>query len=113
MVYFEIATMPLHFLHPESLPELGLVEPPGPGQNGSSGDGETGSPIKKYTTAEVLEKEYCLAKKSKNRFNVPSGTKFYRVKCRRPPPQATSEPEPESEGRPPTTNGGDGEDNGE
>ena len=57
--------LPLHFLHNESIQILGL-------QNGS----------KKYVTAEVVDKEYCQAKKSENRFKVPQGTKFYRVRCK-------------------------------
>ena len=57
--------LPLHFLHNECIQILGL-------QNGS----------KKYVTAEVVDKEYCQAKKSENRFKVPQGTKFYRVRCK-------------------------------
>ena len=36
----------------------------------------------RYTSAEVVDKEYCQAKKSENRFRVPQGTKFYRVRCK-------------------------------
>ena len=57
----------MHFLHTESIEEMGLG---------------TGSSRKKYITAEVVEKEYCQAKKPENRFKVPQGTKFYRVKCK-------------------------------
>ena len=57
--------LPLHFLHNESAQILGL-------SNAS----------KRYTTAEVVDKEYCQAKKSENRFRVPQGTKFYRVRCK-------------------------------
>ena len=31
---------------------------------------------------QVTDKEYCQAKKTNNRFNVPLGTKFYRVRCK-------------------------------
>ena len=37
---------------------------------------------KRIVTAEVVDKEYCQAKKSQNRFGVAQGTKFYRVKCK-------------------------------
>merc|ERR1712183_1055310 len=58
----------LHFLHTESITTLDLVE--------------VGGNRKKYITAEVVEKEYCQAKKAENRFRVRQGTKFYRVKCK-------------------------------
>merc|ERR1711862_169279 len=61
--------LPLHFLHNESTHLLGLTIPP----NNAS---------KRYTSAEVVDKEYCQAKKSENRFRVPQGTKFYRVRCK-------------------------------
>ena len=62
--------LPLHFLHNESIAFLGLSIPP---NNANS---------RRYTTAEVVDKEYCQAKKSENRFRVPQGTKFYRVRCK-------------------------------
>lgn len=62
----------LHFLHSDSLEPLGLA---------------AGGGARRYVTAEVLDKEYCQAKKSENRFRVPQGTRFYRVKCK---PAATS-----------------------
>ena len=69
-IYTEPAyNLPLHFLHNESLSGLGLNIPP----NHSS---------RMYITAEVVDKEYCQAKKSENRFRVPQGTKFYRVRCK-------------------------------
>ena len=72
-IYTEPAyNLPLHFLHNESLVGLGLNIPP----NHSS---------RMYITAEVVDKEYCQAKKSENRFRVPQGTKFYRVKCKPTP----------------------------
>lgn len=58
----------LHFLHTDSIAMLGLVE--------------AGGIRKKHITAEVVEKEYCQAKKAENRFRVRQGTKFYRVKCK-------------------------------
>lgn len=61
--------LPLHFLHNESFQILGLNVPPNNG-------------CRRYTTAEVVDKEYCQAKKSENRFRVPQGTKFYRVRCK-------------------------------
>ncbi len=67
-VYSESPQAPLNFLHSDSLPGLGLV---------AGGGGK-----RRYMTAEVVEKEYCQAKKAENRFRVPQGTKFYRVKCK-------------------------------
>ena len=58
----------LHFLHTDSIATLGLVE--------------AGGVKKKHITAEVVDKEYCQAKKAENRFRVRQGTKFYRVKCK-------------------------------
>ncbi|KAK4880673.1 hypothetical protein RN001_008819 [Aquatica leii] len=37
---------------------------------------------KPYYTGEVIEKDYCHAKKVGNRYNVPIGTKFFRVKVK-------------------------------
>ncbi|KAH9489904.1 hypothetical protein Btru_056440 [Bulinus truncatus] len=67
-VVFTVGTN-LHFLHSESLECLGL---------------QTGSDVcrKSWILAEVVDKEYCLAKKPNNRFRVPQGTCFYRVKCK-------------------------------
>jgi len=58
----------LHFLHTDSAISLGLAVP--------------GAARKKQVTAEVVDKEYCQARKPENRFKVRVGTKFYRVKCR-------------------------------
>jgi len=66
-IYQEGST--LHFLHTDCLDQLGLGV-------------ERGVPRKKYSVAEVVEKEYCHAKKPENRFRLPQGTKFYRVRCR-------------------------------
>merc|ERR1719431_2477743 len=57
----------LHFLHTDSIATLGLVE--------------AGGVKKKHITAEVVDKEYCQAKKAENRFRVRQGTKFYHL-CR-------------------------------
>jgi len=59
----------LHFLHTDSALSLGLGLQPGTAR-------------KKQVTAEVVDKEYCQARKPENRFKVRVGTKFYRVKCR-------------------------------
>ncbi|WAR23784.1 RBCC1-like protein [Mya arenaria] len=60
----------LHFLHTDCLPQLGLKS-------------ETGDQKKQWLIAEVVDKEYCQAKKANNRFKVPVGTKFYRVKAKK------------------------------
>ena len=64
----------LHFLHTDSLATLGLA----------TKDNSKDSSLvrRKQVTAEVVDKEYCQAKKAENRFKVSQGTKFYRVKCR-------------------------------
>uniref|UniRef100_A0A131XVB8 RB1-inducible coiled-coil protein 1 n=1 Tax=Ixodes ricinus TaxID=34613 RepID=A0A131XVB8_IXORI len=59
----------LHFLHTDCLETLGLQTAPGAIRKG-------------WVLAEVLEKEYCQARKSQNRYRVPAGTRFYRVKCK-------------------------------
>lgn len=61
----------LFFVHSDSLESLGLAL-----------EAAEGSKRKIYSTAEVVEKEYCHARKSENRYHVPKGTKFYRVKVR-------------------------------
>lgn len=57
-----------HFLHADS---LALFET-------NSGFKES----RKWIVAEVKSREFCLAKKEQNRFNVKVGTKFYRVKAK-------------------------------
>uniref|UniRef100_T1J8T9 RB1-inducible coiled-coil protein 1 n=1 Tax=Strigamia maritima TaxID=126957 RepID=T1J8T9_STRMM len=57
-----------HFLHTDCLEVLGLK--PVPGESRS------------WVLAEVTDKEYCQAKKSQNRYRVPLGTKFYRVRAK-------------------------------
>nr|CAD7437975.1 unnamed protein product [Timema bartmani] len=60
----------LYFLHSDSLDTMDLKP------------GCDGMPRRLYSTGEVINKEYCHAKKSENRYRVPKGTKFYRVKVR-------------------------------
>ena len=67
MIYTEGNPL-FHFLHSDSVIPLGLSS--------------TLVPRKQYITAEVVDKEYCQARKAENRFKVPQGTKFYRVKCK-------------------------------
>ncbi|XP_029779793.1 RB1-inducible coiled-coil protein 1 isoform X3 [Suricata suricatta] len=61
----------LYFLHSESLPALDL----------RPGEGASGASRRPWVLGKVMEKEYCQAKKAQNRFKVPLGTKFYRVKA--------------------------------
>ncbi|TRY60599.1 hypothetical protein DNTS_007563 [Danionella cerebrum] len=58
----------LYFLHSESLASLDLKP-------------ATGATRRPWVLGKVMEKEYCQAKKAQNRFKVPLGTKFYRVKA--------------------------------
>ncbi|XP_030624059.1 RB1-inducible coiled-coil protein 1 [Chanos chanos] len=58
----------LYFLHSESLIALDLKP-------------ATGTSRRPWVLGKVMEKEYCQAKKAQNRFKVPLGTKFYRVKA--------------------------------
>ncbi|XP_015510734.2 RB1-inducible coiled-coil protein 1 isoform X3 [Neodiprion lecontei] len=41
-----------------------------------------GTPKKNHTVAEVVKKEWCLAKKANNRYKVEEGKTFYRVKLK-------------------------------
>ncbi|XP_037061846.1 RB1-inducible coiled-coil protein 1-like [Peromyscus leucopus] len=61
----------LYFLHSESLPALDL----------KPGEGASGASRRPWVLGKVMEKEYCQAQKAQNRFKVPLGTKFYRVKA--------------------------------
>uniref|UniRef100_A0A8C5MH81 RB1-inducible coiled-coil protein 1 n=1 Tax=Leptobrachium leishanense TaxID=445787 RepID=A0A8C5MH81_9ANUR len=61
----------LYFLHSESLSALDL----------KPGEFASGSSRRPWVLGKVMEKEYCQAKKAQNRFKVPLGTKFYRVKA--------------------------------
>ncbi|XP_057371182.1 LOW QUALITY PROTEIN: RB1-inducible coiled-coil protein 1-like [Daphnia carinata] len=56
----------LHFLHADSISALGL-------QNA------TMEPF----LARVIQREFCLVRKEENRYNLPKGTNFYRVKVDR------------------------------
>ncbi|XP_009872016.1 PREDICTED: RB1-inducible coiled-coil protein 1, partial [Apaloderma vittatum] len=58
----------LYFLHSESLAALDLKP-------------VSGASRRPWVLGKVMEKEYCQAKKAQNRFKVPLGTKFYRVKA--------------------------------
>ncbi|KAL2097802.1 hypothetical protein ACEWY4_007009 [Coilia grayii] len=58
----------LYFLHSESLSALDLKP-------------AMGASRRPWVLGKVMEKEYCQAKKAQNRFKVPLGTKFYRVKA--------------------------------
>lgn len=59
-----------YFLNTDCIPELNLEA------------NMDGSPKKLQAIVEVIDKEYCQAKKSENRFHVPHGTKFYRVRVK-------------------------------
>ncbi|XP_053102492.1 RB1-inducible coiled-coil protein 1 isoform X2 [Hemicordylus capensis] len=58
----------LYFLHSESLAALDLKP-------------ASGTSRRPWVLGKVMEKEYCQAKKAQNRFKVPLGAKFYRVKA--------------------------------
>ncbi|XP_036148269.1 RB1-inducible coiled-coil protein 1 isoform X1 [Monomorium pharaonis] len=64
-VYQESST--LYFLHSDYVDALDV------GMNPSS---------RKCVLAEVIDKEYCHARKHENRYHVPRGTKFYRVRAK-------------------------------
>lgn len=82
-VVFTVGTT-LHFLHTECLSPLGLKSEPGEQK-------------KQWLIAEVVDKEYCQAKKSNNRFKVPVGTKFYRVRAKRWTRENTQSPSRKSD----------------
>ncbi|XP_014294856.1 RB1-inducible coiled-coil protein 1 [Microplitis demolitor] len=44
--------------------------------------GPDGLPRQIYVIGEVIDKQYCHAKKPENRYHVPQGTKFYRVRVK-------------------------------
>ncbi|XP_044750308.1 RB1-inducible coiled-coil protein 1 isoform X2 [Coccinella septempunctata] len=62
----------IYFLHLDCLHSLGL----------EILGGSQKRPNKLYCLGEYVEKEYCYARKSENRFNVPQGTRFFRVTVR-------------------------------
>merc|ERR1712133_241127 len=71
----------MHFIHSDSLLSLGLT--PAHSVNASNGSSTCQNSSRKlFSAGEVIDKEYCQAKKAENRFRVPQGTKFYRVKCK-------------------------------
>ncbi|KYM96349.1 RB1-inducible coiled-coil protein 1, partial [Cyphomyrmex costatus] len=45
-------------------------------------EGMNPSSVRKCILAEVIDKEYCHARKPENRYHVPRGTKFYRVRAK-------------------------------
>ncbi|XP_058801847.1 RB1-inducible coiled-coil protein 1 isoform X2 [Phymastichus coffea] len=59
-----------YFLNSDCIADLGLKLKP------------DGQPLKPHVIAEVVEKEYCSARKSENRYRVPQGTKFFRVRVK-------------------------------
>ncbi|EFN67958.1 RB1-inducible coiled-coil protein 1 [Camponotus floridanus] len=65
-VYQESST--LYFLHSDYVDAL------------DAGMNSSGS--RKCILAEVIDKEYCHARKHENRYHVPRGTKFYRVRAK-------------------------------
>ncbi len=87
MIYTEGNSL-FHFLHSDSVVPLGLSP--------------SIVPRKQYITAEVVDKEYCQARKPENRFKVPQGTKFYRVRCKALAKEPASSPAMNS---PTVTNG--------
>ncbi|CAL1682110.1 unnamed protein product [Lasius platythorax] len=65
-VYQESST--LYFLHSDYVDALDI--------------GTNSSGSRKCVLAEVIDKEYCHARKHENRYHVPRGTKFYRVRAK-------------------------------
>lgn len=65
----------MYFVHSDSLPALDL-----------SINVKNESERRLYAVATVESKEYCYAKKSGNRYGMPRGSRFYRVRVR--PPRA-------------------------
>lgn len=59
----------LHFLHTDCLDNLGLRSGPS-------------IPREPWVLGVITDKEYCIAKKPQNRYRVPQGTKFYRVRAK-------------------------------
>lgn len=65
----------LHFIDKCSYESLGL------NPSASLRDSATSSSRKNWVVAKVLQVEYCVAKKDRNRYKVPKGTKFHLVKA--------------------------------
>ncbi|XP_014777857.1 RB1-inducible coiled-coil protein 1 isoform X2 [Octopus bimaculoides] len=59
----------LHFLHTDCLDNLGLRS-------------RMSTPREPWVLGIITDKEYCIAKKYQNRYRVPMGTKFYRVRAK-------------------------------
>ncbi|XP_011871062.1 PREDICTED: RB1-inducible coiled-coil protein 1 isoform X3 [Vollenhovia emeryi] len=64
-VYQESSTF--YFLHSDYVDALEIMNPSG---------------SRRCVLAEVIDKEYCHARKHENRYHVPRGTKFYRVRAK-------------------------------
>ncbi|XP_034952727.1 RB1-inducible coiled-coil protein 1 [Chelonus insularis] len=60
----------MYFLHSDCIDSLDLRL------------GSDGLPKQIYVFGEVVDKQYCHAKRSENRYHVPQGTKFYRVRVK-------------------------------
>ncbi|XP_019772101.2 RB1-inducible coiled-coil protein 1 isoform X5 [Dendroctonus ponderosae] len=58
-----------YFPHSDCLEKLGLLV-------------TEGKPNKLYCLGEVVDREYCQTRKSENRYKVPKGAKFFRVKLK-------------------------------
>lgn len=58
----------LYFVHSDSIQTLGITS--------------SGTPKRYEAMVEVIDKEYCIARKTSNRYHVTLGTKFYRVRIR-------------------------------
>lgn len=67
-----------YFLHLDSLCALGLRD----NLRGHKNKILYTHPRKQYVVGEVVNKEYCQAKKPENRYNVPVGSRFYRVRVK-------------------------------
>ena len=89
----------IHFLHSDCLPAMGLSTSTAAAAAATaeavvadSSQASAATPVptsasagagqrRQWALGEVTEKEYCQAKKAANRFKVPIGTRFYRVKA--------------------------------
>ena len=86
----------LHFLHSDCLAAMGLSATSSvesvvaDSSRGAAAAAESPKPTMlavapgqrpQWALGEIVDKEYCQAKKTANRFKVPIGTKFYRVKA--------------------------------
>ncbi|GAB6026628.1 hypothetical protein CHUAL_013034 [Chamberlinius hualienensis] len=62
-------TSTLHFLNTDCWEDFGIKK-------------DSAETKRNWIVGRVIDKEYCQAKKKSNRFNVPLGTKFYRIKVK-------------------------------